>query len=200
MIDKTKAEHLRKLRERALVPYSPKPLAPTPRLAYSSPREDTAMLSEAGELRWLRPDQPLAPEPILPIPPLTRRWIVVGSLGLIGAVALAVTVVSLNDMAEGFQAALALPGWKAWILALLADILFIGIEALCIFAPRELVAWWVTRALRSGAILISMVANAYSLSWVAPIPAVGIAAGFIMPLAIAGCTYVIGFAVHRGGR
>jgi hypothetical protein len=139
-------------------------------------------------------------KPFLPIPQATRRYIVTGSLGLIGAVALAVTVLSLNDMAEGFQQALNLAPWKAWILALLADILFIGVEMLCIFAPEEIVALRVTQAIRGGAIVISMASNAFSLSYVAPIPWVGGAMGVLMPLAIAGCTYTIGYAVHNGGR
>jgi hypothetical protein len=140
------------------------------------------------------------PPPLLAIPKATRRLIIFGALALIGAVALAVTIVSLNDMAEGFQQALNLATWKAWILALLADILFIGVELLCIFAPAEIVAKWVTRAIRCGAIGISMASNAFSLAWIAPIPFVGVIAGIVMPLAIAGCTYTIGYAVHKGGR
>jgi hypothetical protein len=143
---------------------------------------------------------PITEHPILAIPSQTRRWIIIGAVVGIGAVALAVTAVSLNDMEEGFEAALNLASWKAWILATLADILFIATEVLCIFAPVYIVALRVTSAIRVGAIAISMASNALSLSYIAPVPWVGIVAGIIMPLAIAACTYTIGYAVHHGSR
>jgi hypothetical protein len=221
--EELKAKIAAKKTARAVVPFERNSLAPHSATPTSKPSTEVGAMrtysveelqqwreQHRAEQREVIPAtiqaRPIAPpeiapsEPILAIPQTTRRYIVFGALGIIGAVALAVTIVSLNDMAEGFQAALNLATWKAWILALLADILFIGVEMLCIFAPKEIVAHGVTLGIRGGAIGISMASNAFSLSYIAPIPLVGVAAGIIMPLAIAGCTYTIGYAVHNGGR